>query len=77
MEWIKCSDEMPEIGRHVLFFISVQLKSKDDFYFQQIEKGFLSDSCCLPSPKWLSYEDWYNLDNVTHWMPLPNPPKST
>jgi hypothetical protein len=67
MEWIKCSDRMPEIGEEVLtlryFYGSNKMLHKDKYEVQE----WLGDS-------WT----YYGLRDVfapTHWMSLPHPPK--
>lgn len=70
--WIKCSDELPEIGDYsVLVYFSkygdVDMVHVVD-YFSNITDGLDSDGNQL-------YTKWYLHRKITHWMPLPEPPK--
>ncbi len=61
MEWISVEDSLPEPTEDVLFF--------DMFLsFHIIEIGN-----CFKKGVFVSGENWYY--DVTHWMPLPKPPK--
>lgn len=62
MEWIKCSDRLPEKSKHVLCYYGVKSPLR----------GYMHEG------KWYLYfyggvEESY-MHNVTHWMPLPEPP---
>lgn len=70
-EWIKCSDRMPDNDNYVL---------AADFANKY--------SACTPNYQVACYGDWVgstewddgdgnglNMELVTHWMPLPEPPK--
>ena len=63
INWIKCSERMPEIDQKVVFY------NKDrDFcycgYFCE-DKGFREN-----------LDDWWFEDEeITHWMPIEHPPK--
>lgn len=62
-EWISVSDSLPEKGGPVLAF---QNREEDD----DICVGMIDRL-----GRWIGY-DWANeLENVTHWMPLPKSPK--
>ena len=61
MEWIKCSDELPEIGQGVLAYRPGAPESNDPIIKMALFTGRSShgfDCYCTP----------------THWMPLPPPP---
>lgn len=75
MEWIKCSEKMPESGDECLFYrplagntgdpvIAVRIAKNDDgqCWAQTVPDGELP---CNPT-------DGYC--HVSHWMPLPPPP---
>lgn len=63
MEWISVKDKMPEEDVDVLVRID---PSNSD---QEI---FVTSLFCG------RFYNWYDQEvNVTHWMPLPNPPKDT
>jgi hypothetical protein len=64
MEWIECSTRLPidEEGDYFLIW------GEDEDGDREIYKAYLGHDTC-----------WYWRDmefsNVTHWMPLPEPPK--
>lgn len=64
VDWIKCSERMPELGDDMIVFADgivmsgVSYVKKKGFYIQALE-----------------YDDDETIDNVTHWQPLPEPPQ--
>lgn len=58
-EWISVEDAMPEAGQSVW----VYRNTKIDIDCERFQ-----------SDKWDGW-DWTYVDDVTHWMPLPEPPK--
>lgn len=67
MEWIKCSDKMPKIGVKVLFFPKNDEPIHGEFggqYWRQDTSWCVSNDCI----------DRVITSEVTHWMPLPEPP---
>lgn len=70
LKWIKCSEKMPPMCEQVLIFIDDR-----NHDFKIIAEGSLDESRGFGEPEWSSFEDWFNLDDVTHWMPFPEPPK--
>lgn len=61
MEWIKVSERLPELGERVLV-------CEKDF---GVQVGHLDIKV-----KWqFSYSSFPSVIKITHWMPLPNPPK--
>ena len=64
MEWIKCSEQMPDAERKEILL----------FYFGMIELGKyneITNEFMLPfSVRAIPKND------VTHWMPLPQPPET-
>lgn len=76
-ECIKCSERMPEKNGKYLVYrrtygFDVVLFDKDvvkdgffPFGYRDEYKDELGYTAC----------DWYEIDDVTHWMPLPEPPK--
>ncbi len=59
-EWINCSERMPQVMEDVLVTDGEEVKSM-----------------WWNGNKWDSWLSRYSLDSddVTHWMPLPEPPK--
>lgn len=57
--WIKCSDRMPEGGSEVLCF-----GLGVDLWIGSYEDG-----------SWDDDDYFYRLEDITHWQPLPAPPK--
>lgn len=76
MGWISISDEFPKNPRQVIVrFIKPVLGVPRDSYemgfFEDPEKCKIGDSC-----GWLYWSDNKPITYpVTHWMPLPEPPK--
>lgn len=68
-EWIPVSERLPEMYERVL--ISV----KEDGYSERIELGFLA-FLAQPMPRnirFRAYFNWYEIDDVLAWQPLPKP----
>ncbi len=67
--WIKCSDKLPDNDQQVLTY-GIKLENIHDDSLPIItaifhKKKFISDHFCESS----------YIENVTHWMPLPNAPE--
>jgi hypothetical protein len=60
--WIKCSDRMPEDGRDVLVW---------DIN-REVSKRYYTEGAYFAS----FHGHWKTLDEVTHWMPLPEAPEN-
>lgn len=63
-EWISVKDRLPQAKEMVLAY----------------EAAFDSMSMAFRLPnteEFINVGDYYTLDAVTHWMPLPKPPKET
>jgi hypothetical protein len=61
MKWISVNDQLPDHENEVLLYD----KSK---YFPRVTTGFFEHG------QWRLFGTSY-AENVTHWMPLPEPPK--
>ena len=62
-EWISVKDRLPEFGEKVLI-----TDVSGDVLVYSLEQT-CSGECWWEDEYW----NWYN--DVTHWMPLPEPPK--
>ena len=75
-QWIKCSDRLPEKNRWVLcylpnlFYEESKIFSLQFFIYTWSENEKLTDM-----PIFKNIDRSYRLDDVSHWMPLPAPPK--
>lgn len=68
-KWISANDELPlEADEFVLVVVNRQYKNIK--FEEAIQIADYSDEGWIID----GFEDWGNLD-VTHWMPLPEPPK--
>lgn len=68
--WISCKDKMPEDNTLVLFvYVSKNGVKSVHYGYHQTLKG-LGSSWAKPSGGWHYYDD-----DITHWQPLPEPPK--
>lgn len=65
MEWISVNDRLPEVGVRVLC-ARTQTSMAGTRYLDQTV-GYITGGS-----RWSCRMDWIN---VTHWMPLPEPPK--
>ena len=65
-KWISTKDELPEFHKEILFYVDEQLA---------VMKGMLYRN----SHKFRAYGKYTEAEfckaDVTHWMPLPEPPK--
>lgn len=73
MEWISVEDRLPKKwdGGVLVHFENGSIETVHiEDYFKDITNGFDSSGNQL-------YTKWYKHSNpkVTHWMPLPDPPK--
>ena len=78
-EWISVEKRLPEYGLRILLFYSMDYKFPDKTKTNKL-KNEISCGCLSSTNK---YGHVWNIDikkhcyifNVTHWMPLPEPPK--
>lgn len=71
-EWIKCSERMPEQMVNVLFYD--RWESKD----WTMRAGYWNGRSWVPNADADGDSpgcEWISRQAVTHWMPLPEPPK--
>ena len=61
MKWISVKERLPERGTNVIVFDFVDVFG--GAFYSRDGSFYLSDSC--------------RLYNVTHWMPLPEPPEES
>lgn len=66
MEWISVKDRLPEMNKTVLI---VRSGSVEIGFYNAKDKRFYV-------PNESAFDGWpIPVDGVTHWMPLPEPPK--
>lgn len=78
--WISVKDRLPgEDGRYLVYNMSycnaVALVTSFSTCLENVEDYAFEGE---KRPGWFSYDDeygYYEIDGVTHWMPLPEPPK--
>ena len=63
-EWISVYDELPEVGRYVVCIAKRNPFSRFMPMVARIEKN-----------GWVNPMTEQYISEVTHWMPMPNPPK--
>lgn len=64
-EWISVKERLPEKGQNVLVFATSKYIGTEKISIDRLEEGE-RDSI------WFFTHGWFD---VTHWMPLPEPPK--
>jgi hypothetical protein len=72
MEWIKCSDRLPELEDNSVL---VYFKELDSIDMVHIEDYFRDITAGLDKSGNQIYTKWYLTQGVSHWMPLPETPK--
>lgn len=65
MEWISCDKRLPDKGKNVLALAVSNYTNEKSLCIDRWEDG-------ENGPVWIYTSGWYI---VTHWMPLPKPPK--
>lgn len=74
MEWISVKDKLPKIDKKQLPPCSEDVIAFDGKY---VRVGALFKSCGNLTWCYLDDNDHsYSFDDVTHWMPLPEPPEA-
>lgn len=74
--WISCSDRMPEMGERQCYVLAADFKNNYPPSIPNTQVGVYGDWFNDGNPTWDDGdgEDLY-LKEVTHWMPLPEPPQ--
>ena len=60
--WVRCEERLPDVAEKVVAFAEGQIITAWRTFFSE------------PIGKW-DTNDAVFVDNITHWMPLPEPPK--
>jgi hypothetical protein len=68
LRWIPVSEGLPEEKQRVIVFLDNGL-----FNIGHLGKTIRQDSGY--KNQWLTDDNWYFNVEVTHWIPLPNPPE--
>ena len=63
-EWISVNDRLPENNQWALCF----MKDKSFGTFRVLQWNYVDW-------RWNDGNEWFDEKDVTHWMPLPRPPK--
>ena len=67
--WIPVEERLPEYGARVLAF-NMRAKNKYIGIWTREKDPGDGNDCWFDSAGW-----WYAFDEITHWMPLPEPPE--
>ena len=74
--WISCSDRMPEMGERQYYVLSADFKNNYPPSIPNTQVGVYGDWFNDGNPTWDDGDgEDLHLKEVTHWMPLPEPPK--
>ena len=65
-QWVSVKDRLPEEQKEVLIYLPE---------YDSVEMAALFEIPSLNLKEWAQNEDAYMLNEVSHWMPLPEPPK--
>lgn len=80
-DWISVDERLPPYGQEVLLFIQTKLRNVDYDTDKEIGDSYVCKEkaigCIKNNDLWLNYDQdgFYSVSDVTHWMPLPEPPK--
>ena len=73
-KWVAISERLPEIGVDVLLFDSYNQ------HIQEMKVGYLVETTTRQTANGIAVScEWRGHEcfiNITHWMPLPQPPKN-
>lgn len=78
MKWISVEERLPKDREPVLWLHDLKLRDKYHNIFDgpKYMVGYYIEeinSVCLDD--FDEYDNWFKIDELTHWMPLPKPPK--
>ena len=65
-QWVSVKDRLPEAQKEVLIYLPE---------YDSVEIAALFTIPSMNLREWAQNEDAYMLDEVSYWMPLPEPPK--
>lgn len=65
-QWISVEDRLPEESKEVLIYLPK---------YDSVEAASFFTFPSLNLKEWAQGEDALRLDEVSHWMPMPEPPK--
>lgn len=63
MKWISCGEKLPPLGEDVIFYVGAG---------GSIEVGWRSGLASQYT--WVAGEYYWDSSEISHWMPLPEPP---
>ena len=74
--WISCSERMPEMGERQYYVLAADFKNNYPPSIPNTQVGVYGDWFNDGNPTWDDGDgEDLHLKEVTHWMPLPEPPK--
>lgn len=82
MSWISVKDRLLDDDQCILMVVQSEMqnvdydtdeKIGDQYVNQEIAIGYVSDGSL-----WINYDqdNYYRVSDITHWQPLPEPPKN-
>ena len=75
MQWISVKDKLPSHLEKVIFYVEERNEYYCGFFQKFLENGRIGS----PKAENIFFENldnwWFEGENITHWMPLPEPPK--
>jgi hypothetical protein len=75
MDWIKCSERMPELDQSVLIWPKDNSGAMEAFLCKNNKHDFQPGKIVFITASSCCNGDRFDLDGVTHWMPMPEGPK--
>ena len=70
-KWISLEERLPEINQHCLVFLKGGYTDADEWIIHHESPVSFSSHAIPTGAAWRDYD----LDDVTHWQPLPEPPR--